>query len=103
LSETEVVSLTINATEVRSIADVASIIANTIHSFADKYGVGSQHDRERTEQDLIYFLVKRNVVSLERLEVHILEDGEIGMGSFSGRRLATLLFNIRYGGGRGYL
>lgn len=101
MSATEVVNLTINTTEVQSISDVVSTMANKIQKFADKYGVGYQHDKQRTEEDLIYFLVKRNIVNLETLEVHILDDGEIGVGSFRGKRRATLRFNIRYVG-RGY-
>ncbi len=37
MSATETIDLTISNTEVRSIADVASIIANTIQKFADKF------------------------------------------------------------------
>jgi len=96
MSKTETVNLTISATEVRSISDVASMIAETIQSFAEKYGVADQYDKERTEQDLIYFLVKRNALDLEQLEVHVLDDGEIGIGKFSGKRKATLIFKINY-------
>lgn len=101
MSETETVNLTISTAEVRSISDVASIIANKIQKFANRYGVVNQYDKEMTEADLIYFLAKRNVLGLERLEVHILDDGEIGVGRFRGRRKATLVFNINYVG-RGY-
>lgn len=101
MSETEVVNLTISTTEVQSVADVASIMAEKIQEFADRYGVGHQHDKQQSEEDFIVFLTKRGVLDLEELEVHILEDGQIGVGSFSGRRLATLRFNIRYAG-RGY-
>ncbi len=100
MSSTETVNLTINATEVRSISDVAATIANTIQTFANKYGVSDEYDKERTEQDLILFLVKRETLHLERLEVHILEDGEIGVGNYSGKRKADLFFNISYSGGR---
>ncbi|MEM3368483.1 MAG: hypothetical protein QXM29_01665 [Nitrososphaerales archaeon] len=103
MSSTEVVNLTINATEVRSINDIATIMTNKIGEFADRYGVKDQLDSKRIEEDLIYFFVKRNTVGLERLEVHVLDDGEVAMGSISGRRKASLIFNIRYSGGRGYL
>jgi hypothetical protein len=96
MSKTETVNLTISAAEVRSISEVASIIAETIQSFAEKYGVADQYDKEKTEQDLIYFLVKRNAVGLEQLEVHVLEDGEVGVGEFSGKKKATLIFRINY-------
>lgn len=101
MSETEVVNLTINATEVRSINEVSTIITNEIQEFADRHGVGEQHNKEQTDRDVSHLLVKRDIVDLRTLEVHILEDGKIGVGSFSGRRLATLRFNIRYVG-RGY-
>jgi hypothetical protein len=39
MSETETVNLTINTTEVQSINDVATIIANKIQDFADRYDV----------------------------------------------------------------
>lgn len=97
LSSTETINLTISATEVRSVSDVASIIANTIQRFADKYGVGSQYDRARTESDLIYFLVKSKIVQLEELEVSILDDGRVGVGgALTGRRKADLIFRINY-------
>ncbi len=98
MSTTQVFNFTINTTEVQSVSDVASAIANRIQYLADKHGIGQQHDKKQTEEDMICFLVKRNVLDLETLEVHILEDGEIGVGSFTGRRLATLRFNIRYAG-----
>ena len=101
MAETETVNLTISTTEVQSISDVASIVANKVQGFANKYGVGQQYDKEMTEQDLVFFMAKRNTLGLERLEVHILDDGEIGIGSFRGRRKATLIFNINYVG-RGY-
>lgn len=101
MSTTEVVNLTINATEVQSISDVATIMAKKIQQFADKHGVGYQHDQQQTEQDLVYFLVKRGIVNLEELEVHILEDGRVGVNSYTGRRRSTLRFNLRYSG-RGY-
>jgi hypothetical protein len=101
MSTTEVVNVTINSTEVQSISDIASIMADKIQEFADRYAVGDQHDRKQTEEDLICFLVKRNIVNLETLEIHVLDDGQIGVGNFSGRRLATLRFNILYAG-RGY-
>ena len=98
MSATETVNLTISATEVQSINDVATIIANRIQGFANKYGVGNQYDKELTEEDLIYFLAKRNTIGLERLEVHILDNGEIGVGTFRGERKATLIFNVNYVG-----
>lgn len=98
MSATETVNLTISAAEVQSISDVALIIANKIQNFANKYGVGHQYDKELTEGDLIYFFAKRNAIGLERLEVHILDNGEIGIGTFRGRRKATLIFNINYVG-----
>jgi hypothetical protein len=101
LMATEVVNLTISTTEVQSISDVASIMAEKIQEFAEKYGVGSQHDKQQSEEDFVYFLAKRGILNLETIEVHILEDGQIGVGSFTGRRVATLRFNIRYVG-RGY-
>jgi len=101
MSATEVVNLTINTTEVQSISDVASIMANKIQEFAEKYDVDPQHNKQQSEEDFIYFLVKRGILNLETIEVHILENGEVGVGSFSGRRLATLRFYIRYVG-RGY-
>lgn len=101
MSATEVVNLTIDATEVLSISDIASIMANRIQKFANKHGTGYQHDKQQSEEDFIVFLTKRGILNLETLEVHILEDGQIGVGSFSGRRVATLRFNIRYTG-RGY-
>jgi len=101
MSATEVVNLTINATEVQSINEVSSIIADKIQEFTDRYNVGDQHDKEQTHEDMSYLFVKRGIVNLTTLEVHILEDGQIGIGSFSGRRLATLRFNIRYTA-RGY-
>ncbi len=100
---TETVNLTINATEVRSISEVASIIANAIQDFADRWGVGGQYDRERMEQDMIMFLVKRNSLNLTRLECHVMEDGTVSTGYVSGRRKADLFINLRYVGGRGYL
>jgi hypothetical protein len=102
MSETEVVNVTINSTEVQSVSDVSSIMANEIHKFAKKHGVDSQYDKKLSKGDFIKLLVERKIVGLETLEVHILEDGEIGVGSFTGRRVATLRFNIRYAG-RGYL
>lgn len=81
MSETEVVNLTIDATEVLSISDVASIMANRIQKFTDKHGVGYQHDKQQSEEDFIVFLTKRGVLNLETLEVHILEDGQIGVGA----------------------
>lgn len=101
MAETETVNLTISTAEVQSISDVATIVANEIQNFANKYGVGHQYDKEMTEQDLIFFLAKRNALDLEQLEVHILDNGEIGVGTFRGRRKATLIFNINYVG-RGY-
>jgi hypothetical protein len=98
MSQTETVNLTVNMAEVRSISDVATTIANEIQSFAAKHGVGEQYDSKATEADLIYFMAKREKLGLERLEVHILEDGEIAVGSFKGRRRATLIFNINYAG-----
>lgn len=96
MSQTETVNLTINMAEVQSISDVATMIADEIQNFADKYGVGDQHDKEATEADMIYFMAKRKKLGLERLEVHILDDGDVAIGSFSGRRKATLIFNIKY-------
>ena len=98
MSNTEVVNLTISTTEVESISEVASVMANMIQEFADRYGVGYQYDKQQTEEDLIYFLVKRNIVDLESLEIYILDNGEISVDSINGRRLATLRFDIRYRG-----
>ncbi len=103
MSTTEVVNLTIDATEVRSINEVATIIANTLQQFADKHGVSDQYDRERMEEDVAWFLVKRGALNLTRLEAHILADGTVAVGHVSGRRSADLFINIRYVGGRGYL
>ncbi len=103
MSATETVDLTINATEVHSVNDVAAIIVSKTGQFANHYGCGGQFDAKTTEDDLLFFFVKRKQLGLERLEVHILEDGEIAVGEFSGRRKATLVFNIHYVGGRGYL
>ncbi|MGH9921372.1 MAG: hypothetical protein ACRD38_01325 [Nitrososphaerales archaeon] len=103
MTATETIDLTINATEVRSVNDVASIIANTLQQFADKHGVKDQYDQERMEQDMIFFLVKRNDVNLTRLRAYILEDGSVAVGNVSGRRKAELLINIQYLGGKGYL
>lgn len=101
MSTTETINLTVSATEVRSISDVASIIANTIQKFADKYGVGDQYDKSRTERDITYFLSKRVVVGLEELEVSILDDGSTSVGgTMTGRRKADLIFRIRYSGNR---
>lgn len=94
-------NLTINMAEVQSISDVATIIADEIQKFADKHGVGDQHDRKSTEADMIYFMAKRKKLGLEQLKVHILEGGEVAIGSYSGRRETTLVFNINYAG-RGY-
>lgn len=101
MSATETINLTINMAEVQSISDVATIVANEIQKFANKHGVGDQHNRKATEADMIYFMAKRKKLGLERLEVHVLEDGEIAVGSFRGKRKATLVFNITYAG-RGY-
>jgi len=101
MSATETVNLTVSATEVRSISDVASIIANTIQKFAEKYGVEDQYDQVKLEKDLSYFLVKRNAVGLEEIEISILDDGSATMGgTVTGRRLADLIFRIRYADGR---
>ena len=101
MSSTEVTSLTVNATEVRCVSDIASIAANRIQQFAEKYGTGEQYNRQRIEQDLIFFMVKRNDLNLTQLEVHILEDGEVAVGSFNGRRKASLILNFNYLG-KGY-
>jgi hypothetical protein len=98
LAQTETVNLTVNMTEVQSISEVAAVIANRTHKFANKHGVGDQHDAKTTEADMIHFMAKRGKLGLERLEVHILEDGEIALGSFKGKRKATLIFNINYVG-----
>jgi len=103
MSTTEVVNLTIDATEVRSVNEVATIIANTLQDFASRHGVSDQYDRERTEEDMVWFLVKRGDLNLTRLEAHILEDGTVAVGKVSGNRTADLFINIRYVGGRGYL
>lgn len=103
MSATEVVDLTINATEVRSINDVSALIVSKIGQFANHYGVGDQFDAKTTEEDMSLFLVKRRQLGLEQLTVHILEDGEVAVGSFAGRRKATIVFNINYVGGRGYI
>lgn len=99
MSATETVNLTISATEIQSVSDVASIIANKIQSFANKYGVGNQYNEELTEEDMIFFLTKRKTLGLEQLEVHILDNGKVAAGSYSGRRKATLIFRINYSGG----
>lgn len=101
MTETQTVNLTISSTEVRSISDVASIIANTIQKFADKSGVGEQYDKGRTERDVTYFLAKSKTVRLEELEVSILDDGSTTVGgTMTGRRMADLIFRIRYADGR---
>jgi hypothetical protein len=101
MSATETVNLTVSATEVRSISDVASIIANTIQKFADKYGVGDQYDKNRIERDITYFMSKSGTAGLEELEISILDDGStIVGGTMTGRRMADLIFRIRYADGR---
>lgn len=99
MSTTETVNLTISMAEVQSISDVATTISDEIQSFANKHEVGDQHDRKATERDVIQFMAKKKTMGLERLEVHILEDGEIAVGSFKGKRKATLIFNINYAQG----
>jgi hypothetical protein len=97
MSATETVNLTVSATEVKSISDVASIIANTIQKFAEKYGVGDQYDKAKTERDVTYFLAKSKTVRLEELEISILDDGSTTVGgTMTGRRMADLVFRIRY-------
>lgn len=101
MSATETVNLTVSATEVRSISDVASLIANKIQKFADKYGVGDQYDKGRTERDVTYFLAKSKTVRLEELEISILDDGSTTVGgTMTGRRRADLIFRIQYADGR---
>lgn len=101
MSATETVNLTVSATEVRSISDVASIIASKIQKFADKYGVGEQYDKGRTERDVTYFLAKSKTVRLEELEISILDDGSTTVGgTMTGRRKADLIFRIQYADGR---
>ena len=101
MSATETINLTVSATEVRSISDVASIIASKIQKFADKYGVGDQYDQGKPERDVPYFLAKSKAVRLEELEISILDDGSTTVGgTMMGRRKADLVFRIRYADGR---
>ena len=103
MSTTEVVNLTINATEVYSLNDTVTKMVSKTAEFSNRYGLGDQFDARTVEEDLLFFLVKRKQLGLKRLAIHVLEDGEIAVGSFSGRRKATLIFNLNYIGGKGYI
>jgi len=96
MSQTEVIDLAVSAVEVRSISTIASLIANEVLRFAKKHGVADQYNRDKLEEDVALFLVKRRVVGLEELRVSILEDGANVGGTLRGRRLADLIFRIRY-------
>lgn len=101
---TQVIDLTIDMAEVRSVNDVSAKIVSKIGQFANHYGVGGDFDAQRTDEDITLMLVKKNQVGLRQLTIHVLEDGQIAVGSFSGRRIATLLINLHYvNGGRSYL
>jgi|GEM_PF-3041271 hypothetical protein len=102
MSEVEVVNLAVSAAEVRSISEIATLIADEILKFAEKYGVADQYNRDRLEEDVALFLVKRKVVGLEELRISILEDGASIGDSLTGKRIADLIFRIRYKEG-GYM
>ena len=97
LSSTETIDLTISTTETQSISKIASKCARRIGKFAEKYGVSNDFDEKKTEEDLIYFLVKRHAVKLEELEISILSDGSIDTGDvISGKRIADLILRFHY-------
>lgn len=101
MTSTETVELTISGVEAKSIAEIASKAAWKIGEFANKHGCGDQYDQKRTEEDLIVFLAKRNVVGLQELEISILDDGSVDVGSaITGTRRADLLLRFNYSGER---
>ncbi|MEM3143166.1 MAG: hypothetical protein QXW91_00855 [Candidatus Nitrosotenuis sp.] len=101
MSATETIDVVVNSTEVRSVSDITTIIASKTKSFARKYGVEDQFDEARLERDVSYLLVKSKTVGVEEFEISILGDGSTAVGgTITGKRIADLIFRIRYANGR---
>ncbi len=104
MTATEVHNLTISVSETTSVDEATTDVVNKTEKFAAHYGCRDQFDPNLMYEDVAFFFIKRKQLGLEQLCVHILEDGEVSVNSFAGRRKATLVFNIKYvSGGKGYL
>jgi hypothetical protein len=102
MSKSEVISVSVNISEARSISEVARTIVEEIDRFARKHGVANQFNKEELLHDIIIFLTERDIVGLEELRVSILENGVTFGSSVKGTRIADLTFRIIYKEARGY-
>jgi hypothetical protein len=103
MSQTEVVELTVSEAEVESVAGAASFINKHTKRFSSKHGVANQYNERTTEDDLIVYIAKRDIVQLQELEVSVLEDGAKDKGNtIQGKRKADLIFRINYAPSAGY-